>query len=136
MSSTAAWAASSSAGTPSSRKGERGCCEGEGGEEEAFWAPQAAERANSSCGSQPEASQASPTSLEKAPGMVLKALTQDRSCGLRRERGREEGEEAEEKKEKGKRVGMREREKLPAPVASGKTKNVDDDGKKKLPQKK
>ena len=107
MSSTAACAASSSAGTPSSRKGERGCEEGE--EDEAFWAgaggegeggdAQAEERANSSCGSQPEASQASPTSLEKAPGMVLNALTQDKSfgcAGREREKERKKKEEGQE----------------------------------------
>jgi hypothetical protein len=85
MSSTAAWAASSSAGTPSSRKGERG---GGAGEEEAEddddeeFCAQVAERANSSSGSQAEASQASPTSLENAPGMVRNALMQARSWSL------------------------------------------------------
>ena len=113
MSSTAACAAISSAGTPSSRRGERGGGEEGGGEEEAFDA-QAAERANSSCGSQPEASQASPTSFEKAPGMVLKALTHDRSCGGGRERGRGAGREGErggrEEEGQGQRVKGRRRE--------------------------
>ena len=92
MSSTAACASSSRARTPSSRKGERGEGEEEEAFEEAFCGDdtQAAERANSSCGSQPEASQASPTSLEKAPGMVLNALTQARSCGGEKEKMKKE----------------------------------------------
>lgn len=94
MSSTAACAASSRAGTRSS--GPKGDWGGGGGGEELREGEEEeeeletgdvvdggvhdAERSNASCGSQLDASQASPTSLEKAPGIALKALTQERSC--------------------------------------------------------
>jgi len=59
-----------------------GAEEFEGEEEEEEFEFHEAERSKASCGSQVDASQASPISLEKAPGIVLNALTQERSWGV------------------------------------------------------